>query len=92
LNGLKVVHTHFSGALLFYKYKFEAQNQELQLRTNSEVEVNDIVLVRSHKFLKELDQNFELDTLDDNGAAFLLKVGISKSEHVESELQKEVQD
>jgi 4-amino-4-deoxy-L-arabinose transferase-like glycosyltransferase len=92
LNGLKVLHTHFSGALLFYKYKFEAQNQELQLRTNSEVEVNDIVLVRSHKFLKELDQNFELDTLDDNGAAFLLKVGISKSEHVESELQKEVQD
>lgn len=74
LDGLKVLHTHFSGALLFYKYKYEAADQYLHLQTNSSVVKDDLVLVRNHKLLKELDQNYALDTLDQNGAAYLLKV------------------
>ena len=74
LDGLKVLHTHFSGALLFYKYKYEAADQYLHLQTTSSVVKDDLVLVRNHKLLKELDQNYALDTLDQNGAAYLLKV------------------
>ena len=80
LDGLKVLHTHFSGALLFYKYKFAAIDQDLHLQTNTAVSADDRLLVRNHGFLKDLNQRFELDTIENNGAAYLLKVLAEKSE------------
>ncbi|MEQ9187768.1 MAG: glycosyltransferase family 39 protein [Cryomorphaceae bacterium] len=77
IDGLNVVHDHFDGALLFYKYKFKIAGQHINLQNNLDLKVGELALVDSDKHKKEIDSLFVLDTLDQLENVYLFEI-ISK--------------
>lgn len=75
LHGVKVVHDHFKGALLFYQHCFENIDQQLLL-TNSitGISAGDRVLVANEDFIENLQHGFHLDSLDGYRNAILFQV------------------
>ena len=75
MDGVKVVHDHFYGALLFYKYLFNDRGQKLELMNTVEtIRSGDRVLVSNEAFTTLLCERYQLDTLDAYKKAVLFNV------------------
>lgn len=75
ISGLNVIHDHFDGALLFYKYKFREAGQHINLQNNTDLEVGEKALVNSDKIKSEIIERYIVDTLDqlENAMVFEIK-------------------
>ena len=76
LDGVKVLHHNWDGALLFYKYKLETKNQTIDIITDPNyLYPGDKVLVCNDSLKGLLNSKFELSKLDANQSAelFLIK-------------------
>jgi hypothetical protein len=75
LDGVKVLYHNWDGALLFYKYKLESENQTIELVTDFySLTLGDKVLVCNENLKQLLKANFELTLLDKNETAELYLV------------------
>ena len=75
LDGLIVVHDHFHGSLLFYKYKYASSGQELVLQNHvNDLKVGDEVLVRGDEHKTELQSKFHLEKIDEKYSAIHYKI------------------
>jgi 4-amino-4-deoxy-L-arabinose transferase-like glycosyltransferase len=79
MDGLNVIHDHFDGALLFYKYKFKERGQHINLQNNIDLKVGEWGMVNSDAQKKELAQAYELDTLDGMESVVVFRVTALKA-------------
>ncbi|NQV52345.1 MAG: glycosyltransferase family 39 protein [Flavobacteriales bacterium] len=80
LDGLNVVHDHFDGALLFYKYKFKEIGQHINLQNNVELEIGDRALVNSDKLKEQIATTFIVDTIDQLENAIVYQIKAKRDE------------
>jgi hypothetical protein len=72
LNGVKVYYHGWNGSLLFYKYKLQEMNQNIELnRTANDFGVGDKVLVSNDSLLQVLNASFTLNKIDEYGTSIL---------------------
>ncbi len=77
LDGVKVLHHSWPGALLFYQYKFAADNQIINLTTTTlNLEAGDRVLVMNDSLKTVLDSQFKVVKLDELRLAELLELHV----------------
>ena len=86
VNNLNVVHDHFDGALLFYKYKFKEAGIHINLQNNIDLKVGERALVNSDKMKEAMHAVYELDTIDRLENALVFEVVAVKDTAVADEL------
>ncbi|GAB5540129.1 MAG: hypothetical protein Salg2KO_22320 [Salibacteraceae bacterium] len=80
LNDLIVIHDHFKGSLVYYKHKYAAKGQTLDLRNNiSDIKAGDKVLVKSQEHKDRMWQEFETEKLDEYRTAELYHIVAQKT-------------
>ena len=80
LDGLNVVHDHFDGALLFYKYKFKEMGQHINLQNDVDLEIGDKALVNSDKLKEQIAATFIVDTIDQLENAIVYQIKAKRDE------------
>jgi 4-amino-4-deoxy-L-arabinose transferase-like glycosyltransferase len=74
LSGTKVLFTGYNGSLLFYKYKMQDMNQQIELTTKAEFQPNNKVLVSNDSLKTLLQKEYTLIRLDSLDNALLVKI------------------
>lgn len=74
LNGLKIYQYGYSGSLLFYKYKLAEMNQQIELLTEGNFNVNDRVLVSQDSLKTDLQKHYVFHQIDALDNAELLQI------------------
>jgi hypothetical protein len=75
LNGIKVYHKNWKGALLFYKYRLSEKNITIDIINDiSKISIDDKVLVSNHSLKLELSNKFNLTPIDSYSTADLVKI------------------
>lgn len=74
VHGLKVLHKHTKGALLFYQQKFKELGQTITLQTDAAVSVGDVVLVRDKTLIDQIHKGYHTETIEQESTALLLRI------------------
>jgi 4-amino-4-deoxy-L-arabinose transferase-like glycosyltransferase len=74
VDGMKVIHNHFYGSLLAYKYMFQNMGQTITLQNNTDLSIGDMALVNDTRFISEIHEKYQVDTLDSWQSAFVFNI------------------
>jgi len=74
LDGLKVFHCGYNGAILFYKYKLAEEGQQLEIVTNGVFQPGDQVLVSSDSLKASLVERYRFSRVDAFDNAEIIRI------------------
>jgi len=74
MSEVIIIHNHFDGALLFYKYKFKEIGQHLHLQNTFDLEAGDRVLIRGDEMKEKLMSLYDVEKIDHHYTATLYTI------------------
>lgn len=80
INGLKVFHYQYNGAMLFYKYKFAEAGQKIELCRNPDFKMGDRVLLSDDTLYDVLSSRFKFTIEEEQKPLRVLKIGNPREE------------